>query len=246
MRVISLNTWGGRLIKELLAFIKNEASQTDIFCFQEVFDSTVSQHDGILQTDLFTVFAKTLPDFQGYFAPAIHGQNYQGPTDVPLAFGLAIFVRRALPVIEQGDIFVYGERNQTHTGDHQRNLQYVCVQYDEREHWILNLHGFHNEHKSDCPERIEQSKRTVAFVKLREHVVLCGDFNLRPETQSIAILEEQMHNLIKGYHITETRTELYKKAERYADYTLVKNIHVKHFDIPKIVVSDHLPMILEF
>ena len=57
-----------------------------------------------------------------------------------------------------------------------------------------------------------------------------------------------MKNLIKEFSIKGTRTHHYKKtSERYADYILVSGgIKVKTFEVPEIIVSDHLPMILEF
>ena len=79
--------------------------------------------------------------------------------------------------------------------------------------------------------------------------ILCGDFNLLPDTQSLAILETECNlvNLIKTHNIPTTRSPLYLKPEKFADYTLVsRDIEVKHFEVPNVEVSDHLPMILEF
>jgi endonuclease/exonuclease/phosphatase family metal-dependent hydrolase len=48
--------------------------------------------------------------------------------------------------------------------------------------------------------------------------ILCGDFNLRPETKSMARVKAGMRDLIDEFNITSTRTALYDKPERYADY----------------------------
>ena len=78
-------------------------------------------------------------------------------------------------------------------------------------------------------------------------VILCGDFNLRPDTESIKILEENMHNLVKDYNIQSTRTSLYPKAERFADYILTSNeIIVQDFKVLPDEVSDHSPLWVEF
>jgi hypothetical protein len=62
------------------------------------------------------------------------------------------------------------------------------------------------------------------------------------------MLEEAgLRNLIKGYGITSTRTSLYKKEHRFADYTFVsENISVIDFKILPEEVSDHNAMYLDF
>ncbi len=40
--------------------------------------------------------------------------------------------------------------------------------------------------------------------------ILCGDFNLMPDTKSIEILETGMQNLVKNYNVTSTRSSFYK------------------------------------
>ena len=82
-------------------------------------------------------------------------------------------------------------------------------------------------------------------------MILCGDFNLRPDTQSMTILETKMRNLIKEFGIKTTRNELYADLkvfnDYFADYVLVSpGIKVQNFQVPYVLASDHLPMILEF
>jgi endonuclease/exonuclease/phosphatase family metal-dependent hydrolase len=80
--------------------------------------------------------------------------------------------------------------------------------------------------------------------------ILCGDFNLDLETKSVALLEENLRNLIREKGIITTRhPEYYPKYNEmpFADYTFVTNdVLVRKFEVPQEPVSDHLPMILEF
>ena len=78
--------------------------------------------------------------------------------------------------------------------------------------------------------------------------VMSGDFNLLPDTQSIKKLEDfGLRNLIKEHNITSTRTSLYPKAEKFADYTLTsKKIIIEDFKVLTDEVSDHSPLYLEF
>ena len=56
-----------------------------------------------------------------------------------------------------------------------------------------------------------------------------------------------MKNLIKEYKVTTTRSHFYTKEHKFADYILVSpEIEVKKFEVIQDVVSDHLPLMLEF
>ena len=63
----------------------------------------------------------------------------------------------------------------------------------------------------------------------------------------MSILNEGNRNLIQEYKIDSTRSALYKKSEKFADYVIVsQNVEVKDFKVLKEEVSDHLPLFLEF
>lgn len=77
--------------------------------------------------------------------------------------------------------------------------------------------------------------------------ILCGDFNLRPDTESMNIIEQGMNNLIKINNISSTRTRYYKKEEKFADYILTSpDIVVNEFAVLSDEVSDHAPLYLDF
>jgi len=61
------------------------------------------------------------------------------------------------------------------------------------------------------------------------------------------MLETSMRNLVKEYKVATTRSHFYAKEHKFADYILVSSeIDVKKFEVIQEVVSDHLPLILEF
>ena len=37
MKLITLNTWGGKLLNPLLEFVRKYSQDVDIFCFQEMY-----------------------------------------------------------------------------------------------------------------------------------------------------------------------------------------------------------------
>jgi endonuclease/exonuclease/phosphatase family metal-dependent hydrolase len=77
--------------------------------------------------------------------------------------------------------------------------------------------------------------------------VLCGDFNLLPESESLLMLEQYgLRNLIREFGITSTRTSLYPKEGRFADYAFIsEGIQLKSFEVLPDEVSDHAPLLIE-
>jgi len=111
------------------------------------------------------------------------------------------------------------------------------------------LHGFWiPDSKEDTLERLEQSDKIINFLNSYKHrKILCGDFNLNPNTQSMLRLEKGMVNLIKKYNVRSTRSNLHTRKDKYADYILVsKDIEVLDFKVLQDEVSDHLPLFLDF
>lgn len=161
-----------------------------------------------------------------------------------------MFVRKGIDVLEEGDILIYDNPDYVGSGgDHSRNLQWMKCRIDGKIYSILNVHGlWTGTGKSDTPERITQSERIRNVMDAIETPkILCGDFNLRPDTQSIKILGKGMKNLINEHNITSTRTSLYKKEEKHADYIFVSpEIVVNRFEVLEDEVSDHSPLLLDF
>ncbi|MEL7344633.1 MAG: hypothetical protein AAFN59_07210, partial [Pseudomonadota bacterium] len=75
-----------------------------------------------------------------------------------------------------------------------------------------------------------------------------GEFNLLPESACFDVFAEAgLHDLVRRHGIADTRTHLYSKPGRHANYCLVTdNLPVKSFAAPpEPVVSDHRPLILD-
>lgn len=253
MKILTLNIWGGRAGKEnLLAFLRTRSKDTDIFCLQEVWSAPYEHLEGALVAKFpihhqnIMVYGKQeiaalLPEYEYFFHPN-HLDDY----------GLMILVRKGIEVSGSGDIFVHKYREFVPEGDvghHARNVQYVTLRDRGKATTICNFHGLWNgKGKGDSEDRITQSKNIVTFVNgLDGEVVLCGDFNLLPDTESIKILENAgFINLVTEYRITSTRTSYYTKPEKFADYIFVnKSVTVKNFKVLPDEVSDHSPLCVE-
>jgi endonuclease/exonuclease/phosphatase family metal-dependent hydrolase len=266
MKIESLNIWGGRVFDPLTQHLQKQGESIDIFCLQEVYSTPLdikytreaTNEDEKLsnvypaRANIYEEIVKALPNHVGYYRPALDRADYQGVVDYELYFGLAIFVKRGIQVKKEDDIFVFLQRGSFIPGDNTtcpRNLQYVQVEKDGNEYTIANLHGiWTGGGKNDTPSRMEQSQKIKTFFSaITGAKILCGDFNLLPETESLTILEGNMSNLVKEYGITSTRSEFYTKPEKFADYILVSpEVEVSDFKVLQDPVSDHLPLQAEF
>jgi len=253
MRLITLNAWGGRALSPLMGFFKRRAGQTDIFCLQEVLDSEQavvdSRHpDEYLCGDLFRKISAVLPDFAGTFASF---------ADDPHRQSLAVFVRRSLPVKAVADLEIYRPAQPKEFGSavfSSRKIQYASLDLEGRALTVVNFHGLWNGGpKTDTPERLTQSENVKSFLDgASGRKVLCGDFNLLPDTASLGILEKGMTNLVRASGVRSTRTALYRKHDdpndpKFADYVLVSpDIQVQRFEVLPDLVSDHAALSVEF
>lgn len=253
MKLVSLNCWCGRKFRPLLSFIEREARDVDMFCFQEMMDAPRHYPEYEDRADLMTQVEKLLPDFESFFHPMIDGVLPDGSlVDRDLPVGQAMFMRRGIEHGVAKDLFVYRTYNDVIDSDISsipRNVQYVTLTGLKRPLNVLNFHGlWWNSSKDDNDHRLEQSRRILELLDTLEgEVILTGDFNLKPETESLALLERRLRNLVKEFGVTDTRTSLYGKPIRHADYMLAsEGITAKSLDVPNLPISDHRPMVLEF
>lgn len=252
MRIISLNIWGGRIFEPLLDFIKAHRADTDIFCFQEVFDTdTDKEWHERTRVDIYKQLKTVLDDFQSFYAPAQDNVTIEGKVDFPVSYGLAIFVRKNIAIDNWGDTFVFQKKNSLKEGAATlgRNLEYITFSREGRKFVIFNLHGlWTGQGKGDTPARLEQSRKIKDFMAgfSSYNLVLCGDFNLSPTTESLKMLEEGMINLVKENKITSTRSRFYERDDKFADYLLVSpGVEVEDFTVLPEEVSDHLALMTD-
>ena len=126
MKLITLNTWGGAIAEPLKKFLTEKGADTDIFCFQEVFNArSVEENDPInikgSNTNLFEDMRKILSEHTGIFC-SVYEKIY----------GIAMFVRKGIEIVESGEIVIYKNDNfaaEAHLDgvDHGRKMQWLCL-----------------------------------------------------------------------------------------------------------------------
>ena len=252
MKILSLNIWGGRAGKEnLLAFFKEQSNSVDIFCLQEVWSAPYEHLEGVnaggvpIQHESIMMYAmqeiaEVLHEYEYFFHPHFM-DNY----------GLLMLVHKRIKVKGSGEVWVHKDKDFIPEGDighHARNIQYVILENETAEITVCNFHGLWNgKGKVDSEARLLQSNKIVSFTSQYQHVVLCGDFNLLLDTESVRKIEEGgFRNMIREHKVTSTRTSFYTKPEKFADYVFVSNgTSVKNFEVLTDEVSDHAPLLVE-
>lgn len=261
MKLISLNTWGGKIYQPLMDFIKQHSQDTDIFCFQEIFNtkSDIKQYKDI-RPNLLNELTTILADFQFFYSIEMTCFDYT-PEQVNfhLTFGKATFIKNGLEITNNEDILLYGNREEKYLKKDFSNLAVTLQSADLTIHGkqftILNIHGTaFPGNKLDTKLRLEHSNKIKRFLNSKPGAkIMVGDFNLLPGTQSIKIFEEDnLINLIKEFKIQRTRSKLspfYNREDfqKFADYAFISpDVKVTNFQVPDIEISDHLPIILQF
>lgn len=229
MKIISLNTWGGKRKSELLTFIQTQLATTDIFCFQEARGS-------IIETMLNDVFSG-----QDYSRIETHKYIHENEK-----FDIVTFVRNSYQITLVKELFPATEHN---TGQ----ALAVGIEVGDDIFQLVNVHGISSPgNKLDTEGRLRQSQHIIDFIiKQNMPTIIMGDFNLDISTESIAkFTKSGFRNLVSDYEIPATRNRISWEAypespQRYADYTFAsRHIKIRDFHVIDNEVSDHLPMVL--
>lgn len=242
MKLLQLNTWSCNLSPAITQLLRDE--QPDYCTFQE---AVSAQFGGkILQT-----VDEILSDypFQDYsYTPLVeftfmHHRASRGnliATQTPITAKNEVWTHGNY--IEDFDYLDSGGYNSA------RNIAHIETVVDGKPLHILTLHGYHiAEHKNGNEETLRACSILKHYAEsLHGAVIITGDFNLSPASESIQLLSKSFRNLSDEYHLTTTRNHLTTKTE-VCDYIFVnEKVHVQDFHMSDTVASDHNALILEF
>lgn len=261
MKIIYLNTWGGRCGKGLYDWIKTQ--EVDIYCFQEIFSAPmlnseeryfVDDDEHTIDLQIFEHLEDILPDYTSFFSAGSKGYiNDSQFIDLPVGYGLGFFISNKIDVLEYASGLVYGKFRDNAIGfpPLSRSCQVARIAYLNSEIVIGNIHGlWEPTGKQDTPKREKQALAFGQFIrqvsKKDTPVFIGGDFNLLPDSKTFSLIGDY-RNLITEFSICSTRTKLYKKPIKYADYMLASTtVSVKEIDVLQSpVISDHCVLFAE-
>jgi endonuclease/exonuclease/phosphatase family metal-dependent hydrolase len=241
------------------------ACGADVVCLQEVTRTTglrgwttFADAERTLpqRADLFADVEELLTGYEGHFVASDVGPVTAGDgTSWQQEFGIATFIHGGLTVMGTASTFIHGsfvEHRQWSVEDRPRVAH--AVRFVERTsadaYTVVQLHGLRSGGgKQDTPARQAQARRIGDLIEtLRVHgdeVVVCGDFNLLPDSETFATLAELGLTDLVGD--ADTRTSRYGNAVRHANYLLVSTVaKVRHFEIVTTPeVSDHRALLVD-
>lgn len=260
MQLISLNVLGAKYHTPLVKFISKHKDKTDIFTFQEVLKYKENVLTNGYRANFYGELKNILPNYSSYFSPRSLGYDPDEKVEIPLGFGQATFIKENINTQAQKEIFVYKSFNLMNktfddgSVDFPSLILYSILEKEGKKFMVLNFHGlWEPAPKHDTEHRLRQSQLIIDHIEdIDLPTILAGDFNLRIETKSLLMFEEnKMRNLVRESKALTTRSTLYderwRKIDRYADYIFTsKGIFVTDFKVMRAKVSDHLPLYLKF
>ncbi|MGE5042373.1 MAG: endonuclease/exonuclease/phosphatase family protein [Candidatus Levyibacteriota bacterium] len=242
LKILQLNIWnGGKLWGNLEAFLKDNSF--DILFFQEVFNGHGQVPNRYKTLELFK---DMFPGYYSHFAPSFGDIGEYGAIDR----GNAIFSK--FPITSSDIIFfdlpyrVFEEQKQRDFEQTPRALEYCEVDLGKTRVNLFNHHGIWGHHGDDTPRRLEMGKTIVRHIRNKENVILAGDFNLNPDTETVRMVEKELESVFSNT-LPSTFNMKRKDDPGYAtakvDMLFVsKNIKVLEKDCPQVDVSDHFPL----
>jgi endonuclease/exonuclease/phosphatase family metal-dependent hydrolase len=241
LRLVQLNVWGGRLERQLLPFF--EAEQPDIICLQEAisfeaedsgFFATVENIQKVCQLPFVAMAPVFTFDYQNkdaHFGNCIISRY-------PIQKSEVLFTH-----LSHKKEFQFG-RDSTNV----RNFVHVVTEIEGKAVNFLTHHGYHvPDHKNGTTETLAQMQQLGSYIEeLSGPVILTGDFNLAPHSESLEVINRLLTNLPVKHHLRTTRNSLTHKTE-VCDYIFVNDaITVKNFLVSEEIVSDHKALLLDF
>lgn len=261
MELLSLNMENGRHHDPLVKFLERQAKSVDIFCFQEVTSSSSPGTFGEgYSYDLLRSIIQALPGFVGRFDAYTEKLDFEGQKiELDLKLGQAFFIRQGVVGATNIEaLFILGEHSQMMVDEGLENyptlMQLADLKAGEMVFRTGNYHGIPRPGtKRDTAARIEQSRKIIDLVGNRSvPTIVAGDFNLLPDTRSVAMFEEAgFRNLVREFKVATTRSTLNRfygtpQQQNFADYIFTRGVEVEAFEVLPDEVSDHLALKLKF
>ena len=241
MKLITLNVWQGRLERVLLKHL--EIFDSDFACMQEavMYDG---ESGGLVSSYPKVGNSLKLPH---QFFSSLSAMKL-GASDI--TFGNVVYSR--YPFSQTETNFTRGRFTPDfdfNSDDYNiRAFQHTRVDIEGKTLHILNHHGHHiDSHKLGDEETLRQVTQICDYIReLEGAVILCGDFNLAPESKSIQLIGTMLRNLPVEAGLTTTRSKLTTKNV-VCDYIFANDrVDVRTFSMDETIVSDHNILMLDF
>ena len=249
VKFVCLNLWiGGKLFDDILDFLKKESP--DILVVQEAYNSKDKNWENRLRS--IEIFKKECNFPYNFFSPACIAVL----EDKEVEAGNAIFSR--FPIVKSDTIFFDVPfkkifNYETINSDYSltpRNLQHAVIKINNTNLNVFNTQGIWDKNREDTERRLKMANTIVDNIKGKENVILAGDFNVKPNTKSISVIEGHLNNIFKGN--LKTTWNMRQKNDPVKETAVIdmvfvsKDIKIVDKYCPNVDISDHLPLVCIF
>lgn len=245
IKFLTLNLFdGGKFFDNILDFFRKE--NPDILAVQEVYDGQGKDLPRNFRS--IQVLREHLPGFHYHFAPEFLFQTEIANVEI----GNAIFSR--FPVKSNNVTFVdvsyrrlKREKTQTDFSHEPVNLQHIKILTSGQHLNVFNIHGVWGVNGKDNPRRLKMSQVIVEKIKNLDNIILAGDFNTLPNTETIRNIENHLVNVFKN-QLKSTFNMKHKITGGYSTAVvdmIFTSPSIKIIDqrMPEVNVSDHMPLV---
>lgn len=253
IKFITLNIFLGEFIDEAVKFLKQE--NPDIFVLQEVYDTR--SHSLGIKYRMLQNLSDNFPGYDYSYSPSFFTKINGDKVDC----GNVIFSKLTIKDTEQKFFYrQYVERTAETVEQFfltPRNMQQSTIYSEDKLLHVFNLHGVWGLDGKDNEDRLRMSEAIVKEINGKQKVVLAGDMNVDPDTQTILNIEKHMKNVFKG-ELTSTfnmrRKPSFSQVASWRDNKgyeaavvdmmfVSPDIKVIDHYCPKVDISDHFPLV---
>lgn len=235
----------------------------DIVCLQEVSHSSDPNiNPAYLSKDYIDKATKNLK--YSFFGPTwmikdFHQKNFHQKDSFDFEFGGFLksgnYLKSKFKILKKANIFITNKIIKVTDWSRwpeiqSKAIQVADLQLPNSELRVINYHGIWTKEKVGNQKTLKACQKINQLAKEVDYpVIITGDFNLFPDTESMRVFKDFI-SLIDKYQIQTTRpknNELNHLKRNVVDYILInQGIKVNFFQILDSDVSDHLPLILDF
>lgn len=247
-KIININLWqGGNLMDNILDFFSKE--KPDIVTLQEVYNGG---NDLPANFQSLSILKKYFSGWHYYFSPAFLEVKKIGKFDS----GNCVFSK--YPIVSHKTFFYdvpYGERDESDIGAmpfNPRNLQQVTLTVNKKNIDIFNTQGIWGLDGGDNDRRLAMADTIIKNIETKNTIILTGDFNIRPDTETIKKIEKKLINIFKSelktsFNIKRKSAHKDGYARAVVDMMFVsKDLSPEKHYCPNVDISDHFPLVAIF
>lgn len=246
MKVIQLNLWRGTLLENALEFFR--AEDPDIILLQEIYSTKLP--DAPINYRLYEHLQEVLPEYNGAYGAAFTDITKIGNIESGNAIFSKFNITSTTNTFFDRPYKAFNEQAQTSFENNPQTILEAKLDANGVEVNAYSVHGIWGFDGKDSDRRLQMAETIIQQIKGKKNVIMGGDFNLHPDTETVASIEKHVKSVF-GNTLTRTFNLEYKKEPGFKTAAVdmmfySENIQVVSKDCPDIQVSDHLPLVVEF